>query len=98
MIRGLWTVIMPWLVVVLTWIWPNGTNRTTKKSAGDLLAAAFDCNPVLMDQPRGLYLDGEKKIEVSADAKDPNKTQLLWKDTVRYANLKEGETVLENWA
>lgn len=98
MIRGLWTVIMPWLVVILTWIWPNGTNRTTKKSAGDIRAAAFDCNAVLGEQPKGLYLDGEKKIEMSADAKDPKKTRILWTDTIRYAIFRKGETVLVDWA
>lgn len=97
-IRGLPSVIMPWLVVILTWIWSNGTNRTTKKSAGDLLAAAFDSSPIFGNQPKRLYLNGEEKMDMSAEARDPKKTRMLWDATVKYDGLKKNETVLVDWA
>ncbi|KAI1312959.1 putative short-chain dehydrogenase [Xylaria venustula] len=96
-ITGLWTYIMPWLVVILTWLWPNGTYRTTKKSARDIMTAAFDSNTVLGEQPKGLYLDGELRRDMSAEARDPRKQEVLWKDTVKYTQLKEGETILARW-
>ncbi|KAG8163455.1 hypothetical protein KVR01_006752 [Diaporthe batatas] len=98
MIRGHWTFIMPWLVIILTWLWPNGSNRTTKKSSGDLIAAAFDSNPTLGERPKGLYLDGEEPRQMAAEARDPRKREILWHDTVRYTGLKGDETVLSNWA
>lgn len=97
-IRGLWTYIMPWLVVILTWIWPNGSNRTTKKASGDIVAAAFDCNPTLGERPKGLYMDGEERREMAAEARDPKKREILWRDTVKYTGLKETDTILANWA
>ncbi|KAK2603184.1 hypothetical protein N8I77_009662 [Diaporthe amygdali] len=97
-IRGLWTYIMPWLVVILTWLWPNGSNRTTRKSSGDLIAAAFDSNPTLGEQPKGLYLDGQERREMAAEAQDPRKRHILWRDTVNYTGLKEEDTILATWA
>ncbi|KAI1633646.1 putative short-chain dehydrogenase [Biscogniauxia mediterranea] len=97
-IVGLWTFIMPWLVVILTWLWPNGTNRTVTKSSRDILAAAFDSNPVLGEQPKGLYLNGEERREMAAEARDPRKRDILWKDTLKYTRLNEKETILANWA
>lgn len=89
---------MPWLVVILTWLWPNGSNRTTKKSSGDIIAAAFDSSPTLGERPKGLYLDGEVLRQPSAEARDPKKREILWRDTVGYTGLRADETMLSNWA
>lgn len=96
MIRFMWIFIMPWLSVVLVWLWPNGTYRTAKKSSRDILSAALD-SKWSTDSPQGLYLDGEKIIEPSNEAKDARKRAILWADTVRYTGIKEGETVLADW-
>ncbi|KAI1171173.1 putative short-chain dehydrogenase [Nemania sp. FL0916] len=96
-ITALWTYVMPWLVVILTWLWPNGTCRTTKKSARDIMSAALDSNHVLDEQPKGLYLDGELRREPAAEVRDPRKREILWKDTSKYTQLKEGETALVRW-
>ncbi|KAK6085258.1 putative short-chain dehydrogenase [Seiridium cupressi] len=96
-IRGLWTSIMPWLVVILTWLWHNGTNRTTAKSSRDILAAALDTSPVWGEKPKGLYLDGEIPKDMAAEARDPKKREQLWQDTLNYTGLSGGETVLANW-
>ncbi|KAK6949325.1 hypothetical protein Daesc_009400 [Daldinia eschscholtzii] len=97
-ITGLWTYIMPWLVVILTWLWPNGTNRTVTKSARDIITAAFDSNPTLGERPKALYLNGEELREMAAEARDPRKREILWKDTVKYTGLDKNETILANWA
>lgn len=89
---------MPWLVVILTWLWPNGTNRTLTKSSADIVAAAFDSNPILGERPKGLYLNGEERMEMAAEARDPRKLDILWKDTLKYTGLKQKETILANWA
>ncbi|KAI5919329.1 putative short-chain dehydrogenase [Camillea tinctor] len=97
-IVGLWTFIMPWLVVILTWLWPNGTNRTVTKSSADIITAAFDSNPAIGERPKGLYLNGEEPREMAAEARDPRKRDILWKDTLKYTQLSEKETILSNWA
>ncbi|KAF7540216.1 hypothetical protein G7054_g1600 [Neopestalotiopsis clavispora] len=96
-IRGLWTYVMPWLVVILTWIWPNGTNRTTFKSSKDILAAALDNNPVWGEKPKALYLDGERPRDMAAEARDPKKREQLWQDSLGYTGLSDKETLLANW-
>jgi hypothetical protein len=88
---------MPWLVVILTWIWPNGTNRTTFKSSKDILAAALDNNPVWGEKPKALYLDGERPRDMAAEARDPKKREQLWQDSLGYTGLSGKETLLANW-
>ncbi|KAI1501963.1 putative short-chain dehydrogenase [Biscogniauxia marginata] len=97
-IVGFWTLIMPWLVVILTWLWPNGANRTVTKSSADIVAAAFDSNPTLGERPKGLYLNGEERMEMAAEARDPRKRDIVWKDTLKYTRLDEKEIILANWA
>ncbi|OTB00280.1 hypothetical protein M426DRAFT_238631 [Hypoxylon sp. CI-4A] len=83
---------------VLVRLYPNGTWRTPRKSARDVLAAAFDCGPPpLTERPKGLYLNGSEIGEYNSEAKDPRKGQLIWEGSVRFAQLKEHETVLHNW-
>jgi hypothetical protein len=31
------------------------------------------------------------------EAKDPAKVVMLWRDTLRYTQLEDGETCLESW-
>ena len=88
---------MPWLVVILTWLWPNGTNRTLKKSSGDIITAAFDSNATMGERPKGLYLNGDELKEMAAEARDPRKREILWKDTLKYTELRREDTILANW-
>ncbi|OTA84574.1 hypothetical protein M434DRAFT_377725 [Hypoxylon sp. CO27-5] len=79
-------------------LFPNGTWRTPQKSARDVLAAAFDCGPPpLTERPKGLYLNGSELGEYSSEAKDPKKGQIIWEGSVRFARLKENETILRDW-
>ncbi|KAK0616092.1 hypothetical protein B0T17DRAFT_496732 [Bombardia bombarda] len=90
-------IIFPALAGLRTWLAPNGPLRTTYKSAGDVLAAAFESSPVLGERPKGLYLNGSELGDTSLESKSVEKREMLWKDSVRYAQLGEGETVLVNW-
>lgn len=91
-------VILPVMVVVWAWLWPNGTFRTLQKSARDILSAALDCGPPpLSERPKGLFLNGSERGEYSTEAKEPMKGNIVWTGSVRFANLAEGETILGNW-
>lgn len=47
--------------------------------------------------PKALYVDGTKPLEPSAESMDAQKRDLVWKETVHYAQLKKGETILADW-
>ncbi|ETS82680.1 hypothetical protein PFICI_04556 [Pestalotiopsis fici W106-1] len=77
---------------------PNGTWRTPKKSARDVLAAALASGPPpLSERPKGVYLNGTVLGEYNLEAKDPKKGQIIWEGSVRFAQLREVETALQNW-
>jgi len=86
-------IIYPLIAMLL----PNGPVRTTQKSASDILQAAFESNEVLGPFPKDLYFNGTEPLETSDESRDPRKRDLVWKESVRYACLKEGETILINW-
>lgn len=78
-------------------IWPNGTLRLKHKSAGDVLAAALDTKPPFGEHPKGLYMNGSEPKQVSVEAQDEEKRASVWKASVTYADLKDGETCLVKW-
>ncbi|KAI2465628.1 NAD(P)-binding protein [Annulohypoxylon bovei var. microspora] len=82
---------------LLTWLSPNGKLRTPWKSAGDVLHAAFDTDGGLGEYPNGIYLNGSEIADIGPEAKDETKSRRIWKDSLVYANVKEGETVLADW-
>jgi hypothetical protein len=92
-------IIFPLLASLQAWRNPDGNNevRTVDRAARDILAAAVDSSPVLGEQPKGLYLDGSERSEVSVEAQDPKKREMVWRDSVGYAGLEEGETILKHW-
>lgn len=90
----LFQVIYP----LILWLKPDGELvRPPARSAGDVLEAAFGAVGEGGGLPKSLYLDGRKPLETSAEARDPEKRALVWRETVKYAGLKEGDTVLSNW-
>lgn len=91
-------VIMPVMGAALTWMWPNGSFRTLKKSASDVLSAALECGPPpLSEHPKGLFLNGSELGECNSEAKEPVKGEIVWQGSVRYATLEDVEALLENW-
>ena len=96
----------PWLIRVLVFriifslvilLKPDGEVRSPSKSAMDVLGAAFNSGPQLGEYPKGVYLNGSKPIETSAESKDVKKRDLLWKESLKYTGLQDGETVLTDW-
>lgn len=91
-------VIVPVLAAVWTRLWPNGSFRTLQKSARDVLDAALECGPPpLSEHPKGLFLNGSELGEYNSEAKDPAKAEMVWRGSVRYAKLEDGEALLEDW-
>lgn len=95
----LFKVIYPLIAAIQTWLNPTGNNgiRTPHKAAGDVLAAALDSSPLLGERPQGLYLDGTERAEISPEAKDEKRRLMVWKDSIRYTEFKQEETILMNW-
>jgi len=89
------TVFRP-VVSVVSALSSNSSVRTPAKSAGHALRAAFDTE-TLGANPRAVYLNGTQTWESSAEAKDPAKGEMLWRDSVRYTKLEGGDTVLAAW-
>jgi hypothetical protein len=76
---------------------PNGLLRLPQRSAGDVLAAAFGTASPIGPRPKSLYLNGKVPKEISEEAKDVEKRASVWRASVQYAKLREGETCLTNW-
>ncbi|KAK3937346.1 hypothetical protein QBC46DRAFT_12167 [Diplogelasinospora grovesii] len=103
MITGLQR-LSPWFIRVLlfkviypiiVYLNPNGPIRPPQRSASDVLEAAFGSGSG--ELPKDLYFDGTRPLETSAESRDAQKRDLVWRETVRYAHLKEGDTILGNW-
>ncbi|KAI0007507.1 NAD(P)-binding protein [Xylariaceae sp. FL0662B] len=100
--RGNWTlrvlipIVLNAIAPVLTWWAPNGDLRTTWKSAGDVIRACFDTKD-LGQHPNGLYLNGSAISDVGPEAKDREKSGQLWRDSIGYAGVEEGDTILVDW-
>ncbi|KAI2626817.1 putative short-chain dehydrogenase [Xylaria nigripes] len=90
--------IMTFVMHVMAWKNPNGLMRTARKSSADVLAAAISVDPPIGTAPKALYLNGSEPKAVSVEAQDDEKRAAVWKASVRYAQLKDGETVLADWA
>lgn len=69
----LWVIRVPLVRViypVVAWLKPNGPIRTTERSAGDVVRAAFDHGPGLGEEPKGVYLDGTVPLETGEESRD----------------------------
>lgn len=99
--------LAPWFIRVLLfqviyplvlYFQPNGeTVRSPARGAGDVLEAAFGDVGQDGGQPKDLYFNGRQLAETGPESKDTAKRQLVWSETVKYAGLKEGDTVLVDW-
>ncbi|KAF1950324.1 NAD(P)-binding protein [Byssothecium circinans] len=94
----LWRFLLPPIAVFLAYFLPNGPLRLVGKSARDIVAAALESGPPpLSARPKGLYLNGSELGARNPEAKNPANGAMLWRDTLRYTQLEDGETCLENW-
>ncbi|KAI1106422.1 NAD(P)-binding protein [Jackrogersella minutella] len=102
--RGGWflrTVMLPlagvFIAPLLGWFNPNGDLRTTWKSAGDVVRACFDTDGGLGERPNGVYLNGSAISDAGPEARDEAKSRRLWRDSLGYAGVEKGDTVLVDW-
>lgn len=90
----LFKVIYPFIL----WCKPDGGPvRPLQKSAADVVEAAFGEVGKDGALPKALYFDGRVPHETSRESKDVVKRELVWMETVGYASLNEGDTILANW-
>jgi NAD(P)-dependent dehydrogenase (short-subunit alcohol dehydrogenase family) len=84
------------IIPIIALLMPNGPVRTTQKSASHILRAAFDSDQVMSPFPKDLYLNGSELMETSEESKDALKRDMVWRQSIQCAGLKEGETILGN--
>ncbi|KAI1120820.1 NAD(P)-binding protein [Nemania abortiva] len=90
--------LIPLLGSLMVRLYPNGTWRTPDKSSRDVLAAGLNSGPPpLSERPKGLYLNGSEQGAYNPEAADPAKGIVVWKGSVKFAQLKEGDTLLQDW-
>ncbi|KAI1278922.1 putative short-chain dehydrogenase [Xylaria sp. FL0933] len=95
----------PWLIRVLifkivypivTWLSPNGLVRSPSRSASQVLEAATRMTPE-GEAPKDAYYFDDQLIDTSVESRDVKKRDWLWKKSIEYAHLTQGETVLTEW-
>lgn len=82
---------------IIAWFSSNGPLRTTERSAGGVLTAAFDHGPGLDEEPKAVFLNGTVPVRAGEEAQDVRKKEWVWMESVRLAMLKQGETALVDW-
>ncbi len=96
LIRFIAGYVVVFLQSIFVWFMPNGSYRPTWKSAQDLMLASFDTK-YLGAHPKAVYLNGSVKAISSVESRDEAKQKRLWKESVKLARIREGETALVNW-
>jgi NAD(P)-dependent dehydrogenase (short-subunit alcohol dehydrogenase family) len=101
LLRFLLAFILP-LFTPLLLLWnhfkPNGMLRTPEISAKDLRRACFDESEPLGKFPKAVALNGsEVGVHQTAEVLDEKKQKELWEGSLKYADLRDGDTVLKNW-
>lgn len=88
---------MPLIARLAVWLQPNGPIRTTDAGTADILKAVLGSDEPVGESPKAMYFYGSRIEEMASETQDEKKRELLWKNTIRYTGLKEGETILANW-
>lgn len=97
-------MLMPLIARLAVFFQPNGSLRPTSKSAADALDLAYSDKGIVGERMGAgrkpgspLYLNGSAEKTPSKEASDAAKGDILWRDAIKFANVKEGETVLKDW-
>ncbi|KAF4947025.1 hypothetical protein FSARC_14060 [Fusarium sarcochroum] len=87
-------ILAPIVTPLLVWFKPNGDFRPLWKSARDAVQLAFEA-----EVPAGklLYLNGTDELETGKEARDGAKRKALWTYGLEAAQVKQGDTVLQDW-
>ncbi|KAB5586263.1 hypothetical protein GE09DRAFT_944668 [Coniochaeta sp. 2T2.1] len=97
MATTLYKVFLPVAALVLKLGNANAMIRTVGRSADDVLRAAFDTSEPLGEHPKAVYLNGRARVQTSREGRDERKQKMLWRETIGYARLREGDTALRDW-
>ncbi|KAI0483039.1 hypothetical protein GGR56DRAFT_622676 [Xylariaceae sp. FL0804] len=90
--------VMLWVAALMSWLRPAGMFRTPSQSAENIVRITFDPGDAMGGETlKGAYFKGAVRARMSSEAMDEEKRKMLWRDTVRYAGLQEGDTALELW-
>ncbi|TVY33466.1 hypothetical protein LOCC1_G007634, partial [Lachnellula occidentalis] len=92
--RFLTSYLLYYIQPIMVQLKPNGMARTPKKSGHDLLLACFD-EKYLGVYPKALYLGGSEKATPSAEARNQENQRKLWAESLKFAMIKDGDTVLK---
>lgn len=92
--------------IILTLLWvlgyictlfsSNPLIRTASKNGDDLLRVCFD-KKAFGQYPKAAYVNGSVLSHTPKEANDEEKQKQLWEGSLKLANIREGDTVLENW-
>ena len=86
--------IVPLVAPIATSLSPNGSLRTTAKSAQDIINASFSLE-VHPGQP--LYLNGSEISQTAKEARDEEKRKALWVYGIQAGQVTRADTVLAEW-
>jgi hypothetical protein len=81
---------------LILYFWPNHFIRTATKTGNDLVRVCFDVEK-FGEYPKALYIDGAEIGDTTPETKDEEKWGKLWGGSLKWAGIKETDTVLENW-
>jgi hypothetical protein len=85
-----------YLAPPLLYFWPNHFIRTATKTGDDLIRVCFDTE-AFGEYPKTLYIDGSELGKVTAEPQDEKKQKDLWQGSLKYAQIKDGDTILADW-
>ncbi|KAK0108672.1 hypothetical protein ONS95_003464 [Cadophora gregata] len=84
-------------VARFAWIFSsNPMLRTPERNGGYLLTLCFD-RTKFGEFPKALYVDGGVLYKTVPEANDEGLQKRLWKESLGFVGVKEGETVLRDW-
>ncbi|KAI0479293.1 NAD(P)-binding protein [Xylariaceae sp. FL0804] len=89
-------VLLSIIVHIVRYLQANPDFRTPADSARDVLSAALDTEKV-GERPNGVYMNGSVVSEVGPEARDDAKCKKVWENSLVYASVKEGDTMLAEW-
>ena len=95
MVKITWPII-ELVGYIMTLFMSNPLLRTPAKTGADFLRVCFD-RKAFGEFPKARYVDGSELYRTPKVADDEKQQKRLWEDSLKLANVKGGETVLENW-
>ncbi|KAM0442614.1 hypothetical protein ACHAQK_004310 [Fusarium lateritium] len=87
-------LVAPLVAPLLVRFSPNGDFRPAWKSAGDAIQLALKTEALA---GKSLYLNGTDELETAKEAQDYAKRKALWTYGLEAAQIKQGDTILQDW-